>query len=148
MGSSVAEELNLDTGRIADLVVTKAGAGDEMFRKDTFGERLLRCLVQRAYEEAKRDRDFATVIGIPVQQVLLERTDALLAGQAELPRTPSSTNCAGLDARGGDPAGGEWRPRTGDDHQDRTASQARWRCFDFDQAGVVETSGKERSTWH
>jgi hypothetical protein len=37
--------------------VAKAGAGGGMFRKDTFGER--RCLVQRAYDEAKRDRDFA-----------------------------------------------------------------------------------------
>jgi len=92
-------QANLDTERIAGLVVAKAGAGDEMFRKDTFGERLLRCLVQRAYEEAKRDRDFATVIGIPVQQVLLERTDALLAGQAELPDAIVSRLVAALDMR-------------------------------------------------
>ena len=97
-GLSVAQA-NLDTERIAGLVVAKAGAGDEMFRKDTFGERLLRCLVQRAYEEAKRDRDFATVIGIPVQQVLLERTDALLAGQAELPDAIVSRLVAALDLR-------------------------------------------------
>jgi hypothetical protein len=81
------------------LVVAKAGAGDEMFRKDTFGERLLRCLVQRAYEEAKRDRDFATVIGTPVQQVLLERTAALLSGQAELPDAIVSRLVAALDMR-------------------------------------------------
>ena len=92
-------QANLDTERIAGLVVAKAGAGDEMFRKDTFGERLLRCLVQRAYEEAKRDRDFATEIGIPVQQVLLERTDALLAGQAELPDAIVSRLVAALDMR-------------------------------------------------
>ena len=97
-GLSVAQA-NLDTERIAGLVVAKAGAGDEMFRKDTFGERLLRCLVQRTYEEAKRDRDFATVIGIPVQQVLLERTDALLAGQAELPDAIVSRLVAALDMR-------------------------------------------------
>ena len=98
-GLKVAQA-NLDTERIASLVVAKAGAGDEMFRKETFGERLLRCLVQRAYEEAKRDRDFATVIGIPVQQVLLERTAALLAGQAELPDAIVSRLVAALDARG------------------------------------------------
>ena len=97
-GLKVAQA-NLDTERIAGLVVAKAGAGDEMFRKDTFGERLLRCLVQRAYEEAKRDRDFAAVIGIPVQQVLLERTDALLAGQAELPDAIVSRLVAALDMR-------------------------------------------------
>jgi hypothetical protein len=82
-GLKVAQA-NLDTGRIAALVVAKAGAGDEMFRKNTFGERLLRCIVQRAYEEAKRDRDFATVIGIPVQEVLLGRTEQLLSGQAAM----------------------------------------------------------------
>ena len=97
-GLGVAQA-NLDTERIAGLVVAKAGAGDEMFRKDTFGERLLRCLVQRAYEEAKRDHDFAAVIGIPVQQVLLERTDALLAGQAELPDAIVSRLVAALDMR-------------------------------------------------
>ncbi len=82
-GLSVARA-NLDTERIADLVVSMAGRGDEMFRNGTFGERLLRCLVRRAYEEAKRDRDFAALIGIPVQQVLLGRTEELLTGQAAM----------------------------------------------------------------
>jgi hypothetical protein len=40
--------------------------------------------VQRAYEEAKLDRDFAAVIGISVQEVLLNRTDELVAGQAAM----------------------------------------------------------------
>ncbi len=106
-GLKVAQA-NLDTARIAGLVVAKAGAGDEMFRKDTFGERLLRCLVQRAYEEAKRDRDFAAMIGIPVQQVLLERTDALLAGQAELPNAIVSRLVAALDMRRAESGGLEW----------------------------------------
>ena len=47
MGLSVAQA-NLDTERIAGLVVAKAGAGDEMFRKGTFGGRMLRCLVRKA----------------------------------------------------------------------------------------------------
>ena len=82
-GLSVAEA-NLDPERIAGLVVAKAGRADESFRESTFGGRLLRCLVRRAYEEAKRDRDFAAVIGIPVQEVLLNRTDQLVAGQAAM----------------------------------------------------------------
>jgi hypothetical protein len=64
--------------------VAKAGRADESFRERTFGGRLLRCLVRRAYEEAKRDRDFAAVIGIPVQEVLLNRPDQLVAGQAAM----------------------------------------------------------------
>ncbi|HEY1363700.1 MAG TPA: tetratricopeptide repeat protein, partial [Xanthobacteraceae bacterium] len=65
---------NLDAERIAGLVVARAAAGDELFRAGTFGERMLRRLVREAYEEAKRDREFAALIGIPVQEVLLERT--------------------------------------------------------------------------
>jgi Tetratricopeptide repeat len=82
-GLSVAQA-NLDAERIAGLVVAKAALGDEMFRTGKFGERLLRCLVRGAYEEAKRDPDFATVIGIPVQQVLLGRTEQLITGQAAM----------------------------------------------------------------
>jgi hypothetical protein len=80
---SVAQA-NLDTERIAGLVVARAGAGDEMFRKDTFGERMLRRLVQEAYEEAKRDKEFATVIGISVQEELLRRTEELTTGQTAM----------------------------------------------------------------
>ena len=130
-GLKVAQA-NLDTERIAGLVVAKAGAGDEMFRKDTFGERLLRCLVQRAYEEAKRDRDFAAVIGIPVQQVLLERTDALLAGQAELPDAIVSRLVAALDMRRAESGGLERETIT------KIARRLRPdEMLDFDQA-VVE----------
>jgi hypothetical protein len=82
-GLSVAQA-NLDPERIAGLVVAKAGRADEAFRERTFGGRLLGCLVRRAYEEAKRDHNFAAVIGIPVQEVLLIRTDLLVAGQAKL----------------------------------------------------------------
>jgi hypothetical protein len=82
-GLSVAQA-NLDTERIASLVVAKAASGDEMFREGTFGGRLLLCLVQGAYQEAKRDRDFAAVIGIPVQEVLLGRTEQLVAGQSAM----------------------------------------------------------------
>jgi hypothetical protein len=103
-GLSVAQA-NLDTERIARLVVAKAGRGDEMFREGTFGGRLLSCLVQGAYEEAKRDRDFAAVIGIPVQQVLLQRTDDLLAAQAELPDAIVSRLVAALDTRRAEAAG-------------------------------------------
>jgi hypothetical protein len=76
-GLSVAQA-NLDPERIAGLVVAKAGRADESFRERTFGGRLLRCLVRRAYEEAKLDRDFADVIGISVQEILLNRTDQLV----------------------------------------------------------------------
>ena len=59
-----------------------AGRADELFRERTVGGRLLGCLVRGAYEEAKLDRDFAAVIGISVQEVLLDRTDRLIASQA------------------------------------------------------------------
>ena len=139
-GLKVAQA-NLDTERIAGLVVAKAGAGDEMFRKDTFGERLLRCLVQRAYEEAKRDRDFATVIGVPVQQVLLERTDAFCWQSGGTPDAIVSRLVAALEHA----AGGERRPRTGDDHEDRSASRPD-EMHRFRSGG--RRNSKERSTWH
>jgi hypothetical protein len=82
-GLSVAQA-NLNPERIADLVVAKAGQADASFRERTSGGRLLHCLVQRSYEEAQRDSDFANVIGIPVQRVLLDRTDQLIAGQAAM----------------------------------------------------------------
>ncbi len=82
-GLSVAQA-NLDAERIAGLVVTRAGAGDEMFREGTFGGRMLRRLVREAYQEAKRDKEFATLIGISVQEVLLGRTEELLTGQAAM----------------------------------------------------------------
>jgi tetratricopeptide (TPR) repeat protein len=105
-GLSVAQA-NLDAERIASLVVTKAGAGDEMFREGTFGGRMLRRLVRQAYEEAKRDRGFAAVIGIPVQEVLLRRTEQLVIGQDEIrqdlgkiPDAVVNRLLAVLDARG------------------------------------------------
>jgi len=103
-GLSVAQA-NLDTERMAGLVVASAGRGDELFREGTFGGRLLRCLVVGAYEEAKRDVGFATVIGIPVQQVLLQRTDALLASQAGLPDAIVTRLVAALDTRRAEAAG-------------------------------------------
>ena len=69
-GLSVAQA-NLSPDRIADLVVAKAGQADASFHEPTFGERLLHCLVQRAYEEAKRDHHFAAVIDTPVSGLTL-----------------------------------------------------------------------------
>ena len=69
-GLSVAQA-NLSPDRIADLVVAKAGQADASFHEPTFGERLLHCLVQRAYEEAKRDYHFAAVIDTPVSGLTL-----------------------------------------------------------------------------
>ena len=84
-GLSVAQA-NLSPDRIADLVVAKAGQADASFHEPTFGERLLHCLVQRAYEEAKRDHHFAAAIHTPVQESLLNRTNQLVTGEVAMPQ--------------------------------------------------------------
>src|SRR5262249_7034763 len=82
---SVAQA-TLNPERIADLVVAKASQADASFREGTFGGRLLHCLVQRAYEEAKRDHHFAPAIHTPVQEVLRNRTDQLVTGEVSMPQ--------------------------------------------------------------
>ncbi len=139
-GLKVAQA-NLDTERIAGLVVAKAGAGDEMFRKDTFGERLLRCLVQRAYEEAKRDRDFAAVIGITVQQVLLRadrRSSRPVRRNYRMrssPGWPRRSTCGERRAAG--PSNGEI-----------TQVARRLRPMRCSISIRRSSNSKERSTWH
>ncbi len=67
-------EANLDSSRIADLVLDNAAAADSRFGKDQFGGKLLRRLIATTYEELKLDPAFADLINLSVQEVLLRRT--------------------------------------------------------------------------
>jgi hypothetical protein len=76
--------VNLDAKQIAAQAVAKAAAYDERFRPDTFGERLLRCLIVGAYEAAREDKEFATAMRLAIDQVVLERTAVTAAATSRL----------------------------------------------------------------
>ena len=69
---------------IADLAVARIGRTDERFRPDTAGARMLRCLIIGTYAAARQDSEFDKAMARAVQEVLLERTSRLEAGQQRI----------------------------------------------------------------
>ena len=76
---------NLDPERIAEKMADAAdSAHDDLFRKQTPGERMLRQVVREAYAAALSNKDFALKLLLRGQREVLERQDRHAANLAEM----------------------------------------------------------------
>ena len=96
-----------DPNAIATLVVRRAAAtGDELFRADAIGARLLRCLIENAYAALQSDKAFCDATEIPFRMAVLTDLDTLKRGQETAAASQSAMETrllAAIEAQTGAP---------------------------------------------
>jgi tetratricopeptide (TPR) repeat protein len=71
-----------DAQVVATLVVRRAAAsGDDLFRQDSIGARILHCLILHTYQALQDDRAFCDVTEIPFRKAVLADLDTVKRGQ-------------------------------------------------------------------
>ena len=92
-------EAKYDAAEIAGLVVRTAAQGDDQFRDGAIGARLLRGLVQRAFEALQDDDAFCRATDIPFRREVLRGLEEIKRGQAALPDAVAEAVLAKVLAR-------------------------------------------------